>query len=78
MEILLAAQEIFRFLEHWQNYEKATIRFMSVRQSAWNDAVQTGRIFMKLDICVFFENPSRNFEYQRNLTGITGNSHEDQ
>ena len=51
---------------------------MSVRPPAWNDAAQTGRISMKFDICIFFENPSRNFKWHWNLTRITDNLHEDQ
>jgi len=36
---------------------------MSVRPSAWDDWVPTGRIFMKFDIQVFVENLSRKVEY---------------
>ena len=40
--------------------KKSTIIFvMSVRLSARNNSAPTGRIFMKFDIWVFFENLSR-------------------
>jgi hypothetical protein len=34
---------------------------MSVSLSAWNNSAPTGRIFLKFDIWVFFENISRKF-----------------
>jgi hypothetical protein len=40
---------------------KATVSFMSVDLSAWNNSAATGRIFMKFDIGGFFENLSRKF-----------------
>jgi len=56
---------------------KATISFvMSVRLSARNSSVPTGRIFMKFDIWVFSENLSRKFKFHSNLTRITGTLHE--
>jgi hypothetical protein len=43
---------------------KATISFvMSVRPSVRNNSAPTGRILMKIDICVFFENLSRKFKF---------------
>ena len=39
--------------------------------SAWNSSAPTGRIFMKFFIWMFFENPSRKFEFHWNLTKIT-------
>jgi len=55
---------------------KTTISFvMSVR---WNNSAPTGRISMKFDIGVFFENMSRNLNFRPNLTRITGTLHEDQ
>jgi hypothetical protein len=38
----------------------------------------TGRIFMKFDIWVYFENLSRKFKFHWNLTRIMGVLHEDQ
>ena len=44
---------------------KATVSFIitlcpSYPLSVWNNSVTTGMIFMKFNICVFFENASRN------------------
>jgi hypothetical protein len=50
----------------------------SVRPSAWNNSAPTGRIFMKLNISVFFENLSRKFKFRYKLTRISCNLHEDQ
>jgi hypothetical protein len=62
---------------------KATISFVmsvrpSVRQSAWNNSASTWRIVMKFDISVLFENLSRKFKIQWNLTRITSTLHKDQ
>jgi hypothetical protein len=35
----------------------------SVRQSAWNKAAATGRIFMKFDIRIYFGNLSRKLKF---------------
>jgi hypothetical protein len=51
---------------------------MSVHLSAWNSSVSTGRIFVKFDIWIFFENLSRIFKFHENLTRTTGTLHEDQ
>jgi hypothetical protein len=51
---------------------------MSARPSAWNNSAPTGCIFMKFDICVFFENRLRKLIFYYNLTRITGTLHEDQ
>ena len=45
--------------------------------SSWNYSAPTGRIFVKFDIWVFFEKPSRKFKFNWNLTRINGNLHED-
>ena len=45
------------FLGAFAKLRKATVSFvMSVRPSEWNNLAHTGRIFMKFDIWVFFEN----------------------
>jgi hypothetical protein len=60
------------------NFRKATISFvMSVRLSTCNNSAPTGRIFMKFDISVFFENISRNFNFHYNTTIIKGTLHGD-
>ena len=42
---------------------KATVSYvMSVRPPASNNLAATGRIFIKLDIAVFFENLSKKFK----------------
>ena len=58
-------------------YFRLSLR-LSVLPSAWNNFFPSGRIFMKFDIWVFFENLSRNFKLYWNLTGITGTLHERQ
>ena len=56
-----------------------TISFgMSVRPSAWNNLVPTGRIFIKFDICEFSESLPRKFKFYYNQTSVTGTLHEDQ
>ena len=54
-----------QFLVALAKLRKATINLvMSVRQSAWNNLVPTGRILMKLDIWPrFFENLPRKFKF---------------
>ena len=49
----------------------------SVCPSAWNNSAPTGRIFMKFDIWRFFENMTRKFKCQQNLSRITGTLHND-
>ena len=51
---------------------------MSVRLSAWNKSTPTGRILMKCytRTRAFFENVSRKFKFDSNLTRITGTLHE--
>jgi hypothetical protein len=66
------------FLGAYAKLRKATISFvMSVRPSAWNNSAPAGRIFVKFDIWVYFENLSRNFDFYQNLTRMTGTLHED-
>jgi hypothetical protein len=48
----------------------------SVHASAWYNSAPTGRIFMKFDMWVFFENLSRNFKFRWNVTIITDTLHE--
>ena len=55
-----------------------TSSHMSICLSAWNNSAPTGRIFMKFDIWVFFENLSRKLQFHYNLTRITQILHEDQ
>jgi hypothetical protein len=49
--------------ECYARSQKATISFMSVRPSAWNNSAPTGRIFIKFDILAFFEYLSRKFKF---------------
>jgi hypothetical protein len=69
------------FLCAFAKLRKATISFvMSVRLSvcspvhlsAWDNPAPTGRIFMKFDVWVFFENLSRSFKFHSDGTRITG------
>jgi hypothetical protein len=44
---------------------------LSVPSSAWNNSVPPGRVFLKFDIGAPFENLSRKFKFNKNLTRIT-------
>jgi hypothetical protein len=60
-------------------FRQATIRFViSVCPSAWTPRFPPGRIFMKFNIWVFFENPSTRLKFHSNPTRIRGTFHEDQ
>jgi len=50
---------------------------LSVSQSASNNSIPTGRIFMKFHICVLFEDLLRKFKLRYNLTMKTSTLHED-
>jgi hypothetical protein len=74
------------FLGAFAKLRKATIRFVmsvclsvyaSVHLSAWNDSTPTGRIFMKFDILVSFENLPRKFEVSLKSDKSNGTLHED-
>jgi hypothetical protein len=60
---------ISRFAQHC---DTATVSFGHVCTSAWTNSAPTGRMFMKFDIWVHFENLLRKFKFQQNLTRITG------
>jgi len=49
---------------------------MSVRLSAQNNSAPTGRIFMKFDSGVLFQNLSRKFRFHYNRTRINDTLHE--
>ena len=50
-------------LDSLEKLRKAAISFgVSVRPSAWNNSALTGRIFLKFDIWICFENPYRKFK----------------
>jgi len=49
----------------------------SVRPSAWTNSTPKGGIFVKFDICVFFENLSRKLRFHYNQTRITGTLREE-
>ena len=71
---------LFAFQALLQNCRKRLINFVitlcpPVRPFAWNNSATTGRIFMKFDILVFFENVSRKIKFPENLTRITGTLH---
>ena len=54
---------ILFFLGAFTKLLKAAISFvMSVRPSTWNNWASNGRIFMKFDISVFYENLSRKIQ----------------
>ena len=71
------------FLGAFAKLRRAIISFalsvcLSVRPTACNNSAPNGRISMKFDIWVFFENLSRQFNLHKNLTRITGTLHKDQ
>jgi hypothetical protein len=68
---------LFSFLGAYAKLRKATVSFMSVRLSAWNNSAPTRRIFMKFYIYGFLENMLRKVMLHQNLTRITGNLHQD-
>jgi hypothetical protein len=45
---------------------------LSFHPSSWNNLVLTEQIFMKFGVCGIFENLSRKFKINENLTIITG------
>jgi hypothetical protein len=51
--------------------------FMSVCPSAWNNSAPAGRIFIKFDIWVFFQNLFRKFKIRSTLARKTGTLQED-
>jgi len=61
-----------RFLRAFAKLLKATI-VMSVCPSAWNNSASTGRIFMKFDNSIFFENLST--KIQISLKSENNNGH---
>jgi hypothetical protein len=70
------------FLSAFAKLRKATTSVVmsvcpSVRPSAWNNWASIGRILIKFDIWVFFENLLRKFNLNENLTRILGTLHED-
>ena len=60
--------QLFFLLGAFRKLQNATISLvmafrLSGRLSAWNNSAPTGRIFVKFDICGFFENMSRKFKF---------------
>jgi hypothetical protein len=70
MKTLRCAYSVHSFLGAFAKLREKTISFvMTVSPFAWN-LIPTERIFMKFDICVFFENMSWKFKFKSNLTSI--------
>jgi hypothetical protein len=62
----------------FEKLRKVTISFvMSVCPSEWNNWAFTGRIFMKFDISIFFENLSREFKFYYDLKRKMSSLYED-
>jgi hypothetical protein len=61
---------VMNFVGSCLKLRKVTISFViSVRApSEWNHSAPTGRILIKLNISIFFENLSRKFEFHSNRT----------
>jgi hypothetical protein len=59
--------------------EVTFIFVMSVRPSspAWNNSAPTGRILVKFDVWIFYENLSTKFKFRSNLTRLKGILRED-
>ena len=67
-----------RVLGAFAEFRKATLNFVrSVSPSVWRNAALTGRIFMKFDIWIFFENLPRTFKFHSNLAILKVNLHKD-
>jgi hypothetical protein len=77
--VLRLPQVRISFLGEFRKLRKATISFvMSICPSAWNNSAPTGRIFMKLDIWVFFfENLSTKIHVSLKSDKNNGTLHED-
>jgi hypothetical protein len=69
---ILQTNKINTCLGAFAKLRKATISFViSVCPSKWNNSARTGRIFMKFDIWMFFENMSRKFKFHYNIIRMT-------
>jgi len=66
---------IFRCVRKIAKKQLLASSCLSVLSSAWNNSALTGRIFMKFDIWVFFENLSWKIKFHYNLTRIPGTLH---
>ena len=67
---------IFSKLQN-QMLASSCLSVKSVRPSTWSTSAPTGRISMKFDIWLFFENLPRKFNFYLHLTWITDIVHED-
>jgi hypothetical protein len=70
------------FLGAFAKLRKGTVSFvmsvcLSVCLSALNNSALTGRIFMKFDIRVFFENLSKKLKFHQNMARVKGTLHEE-
>jgi len=59
-------------------WEKRLLTLSCLSVPAWNKSAPSGRIFMKSESYIFFENLSGKFKIQYNPAIITGNLSEDQ
>jgi hypothetical protein len=60
---LCPIQHVIGCQRAFSELRKATISFMSVFPSTWNNSAAKGRIFMRFDIWVFFDSMSRKFKF---------------
>jgi hypothetical protein len=75
------SQNIRQFLYTFAEFRNLAISFaMSVPGclSAWKNSPSAGQIIVRVDILVFFENLSRKFEVNYNLTRTTDTVHGEQ
>jgi hypothetical protein len=75
----METQQYVPFKARSQNYGKRILSLscLSVRPSARKNSAPTKRIIIKFDNWRFFENVSRKFQFDSNLTRITGILFED-
>ena len=78
-------KNLYQILGAFEKLRKATVTFVlpvwtSISPSvpsAWKNSAPTRRIFIEVDIRVFFENLPRKFKFNENLARITGTGHGD-
>jgi hypothetical protein len=70
----------FPFGARFQNCEERLFASscLSVRLPVQNSSAPTGRIFVKFEVLIFFENPSRKFKCHWNTKRITGTLYKNQ
>jgi hypothetical protein len=73
--VLLVLTPIYICSQNWKKW-LLPLSCLSIHLFAQNELDPTGQIFTKFDVWAFFKNPLRIFNFDYNLTRITGTSHE--